>query len=546
VTRGQNMRVRRRGAGLLALAVLVLPAGARADELLVMPYTCTMAGGLPVLTPGPERSHRIIGSRDQRKFNACSPVNRDMCRQWTVHRFDLDCDGTRASWVSVVAATNEGGRRAWLLDGRLVLRMGPRWSLPPDDPCAREADPDDRAGYRRMKRYCADQLALAPPAVVEMPFGYAPMLGIDGIFVKAAPGLSSGPAPLPPVAAAPPPAKSAAAEPLQELFPSEPPAEEPPREPAFREPPAKAAPPAVSQAAVPPPQPPPRVAGPPSAPAAPPSAEPPKAAPAAPATTLANAEAPKSAPAEAKPPAPNLGPRLIAPTPPPAKAAPAAPAAAPTAAANTGAGEVKPSTSGTTTAPKSETSAAPLKDAPKDASAPDDSTSGTSLLGVFRATTTGAIVAFTGLALGLLTAFALARRREHVEDARRRPRDLSAVSLDGRRRGPPARAVSARGHLAPNAAGSAPGRAPAQAATSGALTEWGDRMPRTRDEAFQVLGMGVAPSATEVAIKKIVDGLRQSWHPDLAKDEADRVLRELRCKQINVAWDLLRGQRAEV
>jgi hypothetical protein len=165
---------------------------------------------------------------------------------------------------------------------------------------------------------------------------------------------------------------------------------------------------------------------------------------------------------------------------------------------------------------------------------------------VFRATTTGAIVAFTGLALGLLTAFALARRREHAEDARRRPRDLSAVSLDGRRRGPPARTVSPRRNLAPNAAASAPGRAPAQAAASGALTEWDDRMPRTRDEALQVLGMGVAPSATEAAIKKIVDGLRQSWHPDLAKDEADRALRELRCKQVNVAWDLLRGQRAEV
>jgi hypothetical protein len=74
----------------------------------------------------------------------------------------------------------------------------------------------------------------------------------------------------------------------------------------------------------------------------------------------------------------------------------------------------------------------------------------------------------------------------------------------------------------------------------------GDRMPRTRTEAMQVLGMGVAPSATEAALKKVVDGLRQGWHPDLAKDDADRALRELRCRQINVAWDLLRGQRAEV
>lgn len=71
-------------------------------------------------------------------------------------------------------------------------------------------------------------------------------------------------------------------------------------------------------------------------------------------------------------------------------------------------------------------------------------------------------------------------------------------------------------------------------------------MPRTREEAFEVLGIGIAPSATQTAIKKVVDGLRMSWHPDLAKDETDRALRELRSKQINAAWDLLQVQRVEV
>jgi DnaJ-class molecular chaperone len=71
-------------------------------------------------------------------------------------------------------------------------------------------------------------------------------------------------------------------------------------------------------------------------------------------------------------------------------------------------------------------------------------------------------------------------------------------------------------------------------------------MPQTRAEAMQILGVGVTPTASEVAIKKIVDGLRQSWHPDHAKDEADRAMRELRSKQINAAWELLRRQRAVV
>jgi DnaJ-class molecular chaperone len=71
-------------------------------------------------------------------------------------------------------------------------------------------------------------------------------------------------------------------------------------------------------------------------------------------------------------------------------------------------------------------------------------------------------------------------------------------------------------------------------------------MPRTREEALEVLGIGIAPSANAAAIKKIVDGLRMSWHPDLAKNETDRALREQRSKQINAAWDILQSQRAEV
>jgi hypothetical protein len=71
-------------------------------------------------------------------------------------------------------------------------------------------------------------------------------------------------------------------------------------------------------------------------------------------------------------------------------------------------------------------------------------------------------------------------------------------------------------------------------------------MPRTRSEAVEVLGMGVMPGASEAAMKKIVDGLRLSWHPDLAQDETDRQLRELRTKQINAAWDIIQGKRVEL
>ena len=68
-------------------------------------------------------------------------------------------------------------------------------------------------------------------------------------------------------------------------------------------------------------------------------------------------------------------------------------------------------------------------------------------------------------------------------------------------------------------------------------------MPRTRAEALEVLGMGLAPDLNEAAIKKIIDGLRMSWHPDHATDDADRATRELRLKQINAAWDIIAGPR---
>jgi hypothetical protein len=59
----------------------------------------------------------------------------------------------------------------------------------------------------------------------------------------------------------------------------------------------------------------------------------------------------------------------------------------------------------------------------------------------------------------------------------------------------------------------------------------------TRLEAYAFLGVNT--SSSETVLKKAVNALRQCWHPDLATDEEDRHLREIRTKQINVAWDLI-------
>ncbi len=66
-------------------------------------------------------------------------------------------------------------------------------------------------------------------------------------------------------------------------------------------------------------------------------------------------------------------------------------------------------------------------------------------------------------------------------------------------------------------------------------------LPKTTSEAYAILG--VNPEVSESVLKKIIDALRMSWHPDHARDEADRCLREDRIRQINIACDLISQNR---
>ncbi|MEQ1697474.1 MAG: hypothetical protein ABL901_16700 [Hyphomicrobiaceae bacterium] len=68
------------------------------------------------------------------------------------------------------------------------------------------------------------------------------------------------------------------------------------------------------------------------------------------------------------------------------------------------------------------------------------------------------------------------------------------------------------------------------------------RIPATKAEAFDLLGLN--PDVAEGTLKKVADGLRMNWHPDHARDDADRAAREARIKAINIAIDLINGKRA--
>jgi hypothetical protein len=468
-----------RGATLFAaVAVISIATAAVADELLVMPYGCAVVGGRPVLTPSEDQGHRIIGARETRPFAACSPVNPDVCRKWTVHRFDIDCGGARVPWTEIVAGAQRDGR-VWLETGRVRLRMPPYWSLAPDDPCARLTG-DDRWRDDRLARYCADRRTLSPPSFVEMPVGFAPTLGIDAVFVAATPaGPSSPQVGAGPLAAPPPAAKPARPKVVRTETPQAAPSE--------------------PRAALPEDAPPDRPSPPPKVEAEP--VRPPIASPAPPPAVVSPIE-PKII-NRAEPPAPSAPPPTIEP--------PKATAPDP---------DVPGRRFGSPPVTTHDSKPVPVaKETPIQVSL-------VSLLDSPIAPIALVIAGFTTL---VVAAFAFIRQRERLRLDALHSREFVAVSLDGTRAGgglvPSARKQSAAPQASP-----APTRA------------LGEAMPRTRAEAIEVLGLGVTPDATAVAIKKIVDGLRLSWHPDHATSPSDRKLRELRLKQINVAWEILAGK----
>ncbi len=67
--------------------------------------------------------------------------------------------------------------------------------------------------------------------------------------------------------------------------------------------------------------------------------------------------------------------------------------------------------------------------------------------------------------------------------------------------------------------------------------------PATCAEAYALLGVNA--EAGDTIVKKLADALRMCWHPDHARDDTDRAMREARTKQINIAVDMIRHARAE-
>lgn len=480
----------------VACALAVLSAGARADELLVMPYSCRVVGGQPVLTPSEDQGHAVIGRREQREFRACSPVNPDFCHRWTVHRFDLDCGGKRVPWIEVAAAAGDRqDGRAFVADGRLELEMPARWSLPAHSPCARERDvEEDRFGA--LARFCSERSARARRLTVAMPAGFAPLLGIDGIFVTDPAGRGA-------VADAAPQGLGAGSEP-RDLEP---------RNKAPR-----------AEAPSPPPEPVKKKAAPSPLPDSGRSKETEVAAAKATPAPAPKQEPEPSAPAASETPAPKLAPVMptiinseLVSAPPSAKK----PEPDPVDTSSDLAARTDSQVAGSSATAPDHPSVSNIE-----VSALPDSHPG------WRLDANVTTVSVAGLALLLLLSLVIVRRRQAPLLAR----DISAVSFGSGADRPAAGALVPFENAATDVGAPLP--------PAGPPVPIGDAMPRTREEALTILGMGIAPDVNETAIKKIIDGLRLSWHPDHARDPEDRKLRELRLKQINAAWDIIAARRA--
>ncbi len=69
------------------------------------------------------------------------------------------------------------------------------------------------------------------------------------------------------------------------------------------------------------------------------------------------------------------------------------------------------------------------------------------------------------------------------------------------------------------------------------------RVPESKAEALVILGAN--REIDHDTLQRLVRALRQCWHPDLARSDEDRRYRNARIAQINVAYDILNGRRAE-
>jgi len=509
-------------------------ASARTEEVLVMPFSCTVENGEPVLTPSDDRGYRIIGPRAHREFTACSPTRPSHCRKWSIHKFKVDCAGKTVPWTSLVAA-GDGYHGAWVEDGQFVIQMPWTWTLSPDDPCARLRR-FGRRPFGRRTRYCNRRRQAAVKPTLKMPAGFAPLFGIDAIFVEAdsrqgadlAPqankkeetiALYRAPAQIPPL-----PQKNKlrhkdaqknaeialnnAPERITPVSETDAPANEKKKAqgesqreektntasaPQQPEPTGYLRKPTILNAQIDKPKDTPRPAVTPK--------------PAAVSASSASLTPPSTAP---ETPAPETIKHLDF-MPKPQQSSNEVPAGVIAQTGKTGGQDNSPSKIGSNE--------------------------------ILDNKLTMVLAGVTVLGAGLIVIGIVLLKRKKASSPKF-SRDISTVSIGGDK--VPTNLATREVALIKKENQDVAKTSDLQKQTTALpLDKMGDTIPKTRKDAFEVLGISITPDASPTALKKIVDGLRLSWHPDHAANEADRRIRESRMKQINAAWEIISERNTE-
>jgi hypothetical protein len=512
---------------LLLFAVPVAAGGARAAgiETVAMPFDCMVDGGRVLLRPSETRSYTVLGDRDERQITACASPGATDCRTLIAHRFAISCGGRRVPWMRVVAAARRSASRdLWIEGGRMFLAVGRR-AAPPGScsdmpgrlPVRMAGQSGSRFGLPLVE--CLPWQRNRGVAHVALPPGFAPLGEIGARIVLDGAGA-------PPLVAASPPTAIAAA-PLPASV--APPTSRPDPPPATRMPPV-AVPIAVHPA-----DPPARIEK------ALVTGEPiPETTPIP--AVLAGADQSRAWVTMVRP-------------------------------------EQLPETSVLARGPSAMVwSATALlaallaagawrmwrRDGLAVAASAERTASGRTMFDSIRRGFRAPPAAPAGGPAGTETSVtnAAASLTALIEQAN--------GSLDTLRSAPPLREVleqelgvirqrlaivKAQASEGPEAAHKAAPvfrslvrdlervrRISESAALSLSSERVVGRLPKTRSEAYDLLG--VHSDVSTATLKKLVDALRMCWHPDLARDESDRLAREERIKAINVAWELISGKRS--
>lgn len=539
------MRDRLRGAGVaFALATIVSTAApAFAQDVVVMPFRCAVVDGNPVLTPADDQGHRVIGAREQRKVKTCSTVDPKNCRQWTTFKFDMDCGGARVPWMQVFANASEfTRRRVWERDGRLRVQDTPQRSRRIDDMCARRMGTNME--WSSVNEICDQVSPLNVPTATDMPAGFAPMVGLDAILMplKAIDPRAVRVAKSAPVETATVSGKATEAErPVDRVAVAEP--------VRVKDTARNDVQPSVKA----------KASLKPIVPAKPDDAlatlardtgttEEPTSRAGDETPTVAvpkNALTTQEQVSAVKPRAPRVETAQAEPVASPEFRMAREPVAEVVAQAQpANATIVRSDAQPQAPAPVTET--ATIQSSVDAAAGADRSLAYIIVvLASLLLTATVLMVKWLGRAKANEPGIApvmpnLDSRETPPSNGNRGPADpvtseAFAVELGARRsRGTDLIAVPV------HHARSTDLRAVSRRASRAVIQ---DRMPSSKGEALEVLGMGVASDGNLSSLKKIIDGLRMNWHPDLARDEADRRIREIRLKQINAAWEIL-GEKA--